>query len=255
MEYENKNETMIDTDRPPTLEEQVASLQDSIATDQADLALLLESGDVSDDEAREFMRDIEERELLLGFYYQTLEQMSEGQRHGSDHSTARTEATDKDEKTVKVDFDKVGWVRSSESKEIQIEKVGKEDTPVYLGSIIDSDSVTQAAADELVEQGEWDSLMEKLRSETLPMLWNGIREGRGRVRPISVGNRSPNSVKVQTSLNTKYPAYKSYVLGTNNEAIVLLVDKIGDDPVFVLAAMYDHDDQQRVLKHTFLKTK
>ncbi len=252
VENENKNNIQPES-TPLTVEEEAAALRSSIDADKSDLALMKEGGELSDEEAAEFEREIDEKEMLLHFFHETLSRLNPD---SSDTSfPARQEAADEDRQSVAVDFGEIGWIPSGEKISKPLEKVGREDIPVYFGSIVEDDRVTKNAADRLIAEGEWDGLMEKLKTDVLPQLWTGIITGRGKIRPISRGNRPGRDVKAENSLDTSYPAYKVGVHGTNNRAIVLVVDKIDEVPVFMLAAMYDHDDQQRVMQHTFLKTR
>lgn len=253
MEKENKNNP-VQPQAPISVTEEAAALQALIEADYADLDQLIDEGQVSKEEESAFRAEIDEKTMLLGFFQQTLDELRDKTGERLDEP-ATEETNDKDKKTAEVDFSKIGWVSSKDTVTKHIEKTGRPETPVYFGSIVEEDRVTKAVADKLVASGEWDTLIEKLKTDTLPQLWNGIVGGRGNVRPISAGTRSPKEVKAQTSLKTQYPAYKVDVHGTNNRAIVLITSKIDGNPVFMLAAMYDHDDQQQVIKHTFQKTR
>jgi len=157
------------------------------------------------------------------------------------------------EKTADLEGSRVGWLTSNENFSINLEEINSGDLAYFFGSIIEQDNVASKALRRLREQGEEEALKSSLQKTVLPKLWKQIVSGDSRARPISIGNRSRHEVRAQKSLNTTYPAYKVGVHGTNNRAIVLLINKVDEKPVFVLAALYDHEDQAAVLSHMYLK--
>jgi hypothetical protein len=80
----------------------------------------------------------------------------------------------------------------------------------------------------------------------LPVLYKQITTGDHNLREISIGSKKPSDVKAERSLNTSYKGYKVYASSTKEEAIVLYVGDIDEKPVFVLAALFDHDDLDKV---------
>jgi hypothetical protein len=81
-------------------------------------------------------------------------------------------------------------------------------------------------------------------------LLDDVFAGRGRLRPVNKlkAGTQGSVISGDRIINTEYPAYKIGIRGTNNRAIVLLPEKIEGEQVVILAALYDHEDQQKVTK-------
>lgn len=259
VDNENKNPTQSEQHQPEilTAEDQAALLVAEIESDRASLDELVNGGGVTpeDEEIVGILSaEIEEKELLLGFFDQTLQQIGGNTERASQGVLSSDRDQDKPE-TSPIKLESIGWLQGEGSHNVEIEKTGRKDNPVYFGSITGQNRVTHSAAENLKASGEWDSLLHTLKIEKLSMLWAEIQSGSRRIRPVSIGSRSIKDVEPDNSMNTTYPAYKIDVHGTNNRALVMMTDRKDEIPVFVLAAMYDHDDQQAVLNQLFLKQK
>lgn len=156
-------------------------------------------------------------------------------------------------KSVTLDGSKIGWIPGDSNITLALDEEGAEDRQYLFGSIVGSHRVTHDAYGHLEQEGVAEHLMELLKDNAIPRLLEDIKSGGGKLRPISIGHRSAKDAKPERSLNTEYPAYKIDVQGTNNRAIVLLADKLDGVPVVILATMYDHEDQAKVLSTLFLK--
>jgi len=159
----------------------------------------------------------------------------------------------KESKTVTLDGSKIGWIPGDSNITVALEEQGPEDHSYLFGTIVNDHRVTKTAYQHLEQEGIADHLMELLNENSIPRLLEDLKSGTGKLRPISMGGRTAKDVKPERSLNTQYPAYKVDVQGTSNRAIVLLADKQEETPVVILAAMYDHEDQGKVLSTLFLK--
>ena len=229
---------------------QIDQLKTGIQTDREGVESLIAEG-FEGDPIAELYAEIQEKEMLLGYFYETFDELKRD-RQKEEPVDAKQGA---DRKSVQIDREKIGWLSGDGELNVGLDQLDSKGVSFLFGSIVDEDGVTKGAADKLRASGEWEKLVGTLERDALPALWIRIGKGDRNLRPVSIGTRSPKDVVADNSMNTIYPAYKIDVQGTNNRALIMLVDKIDDQPVFVLAAMYDHDDQQRVLNHTFLKNK
>jgi hypothetical protein len=256
MSLENKNPAQPEPELL-TAEDQAALLVTEIESDRADLEELVNGIPISpeDEEIVGLLEaEIKEKELLLGFFHQTLQQI-DGNTEQASRGVFLSDRDQDEAETSPVKLESIGWLQGEGSKDVEVEKIESGDNTVYFGSIAEENRITRDAAEKLKASGEWDDLLQILKSEKLPMLWMEIQSGSRRIRPVSIGTRNINEVEPDNSMNTTYPAYKIDVHGTNNRALVMITGRKDGVPVFVLAAMYDHDDQQAVLNQLFLKQK
>lgn len=155
--------------------------------------------------------------------------------------------------SCKLDGTKIGWIPGDSGISVALEQMGDNERPYLFGNLVGGHRVTRDAFEHLEAEGEAKRLLGTLTGSVVPEFLENLRSRRGKLRPISIGNRIPKSVEASRSLNTSYPAYKLDVLGTNNRAIILLPEKVEGVPVIVLAALYDHEDQDRVGHALYLK--
>jgi hypothetical protein len=148
---------------------------------------------------------------------------------------------------VSVDFSRIGWSQLQENGTVAGEKVDASGLTYTFVDLTGYNAATldckEALAVQMVKgQPLLPKLMERVKSTVIPQLYDGIKHGKN-LRPISrgVGNR-------EKTVATTYPAYKEGVQGTNNRAILLLLDDGPDGTVFGLAALYDHDDDEQIYR-------
>lgn len=218
---------------------QADQLRAEIAQDSADVAEMAADGSLTDEEVAVFGREIDEKQLMLKFFDDTLRGLS---MSNADKNPNRSESKQKEATTI-IKLSKIGWLDGQDELTLPLEKL--EDKDIYLGSLVEQNNATRRAKERLEAQNEWDKLLDRLEAG-LPQLWQNILTGSGGLRPVSIGGRK--SGKNQHVLNTTYPAYKVGVEGTNNRAIIMVGDKLNGKPVFILAALYDHEDQVSILK-------
>ena len=250
-EIENKQDDATSLNLPPvTLEEQISQLEGSIAQDRQDLAEM--AGSLTAEEIGVFTHDIDEQEVVLSLFYQSLQELRGEPPDGEDPSVSESDKLIPKE----VDMGKIGWMPQEGMLSVGCKSIGKGENRFLFGSIVEEDRVANRAAEKLKDSGEWGDLIQKIETEAIPQLWLRILRGDRNLRPVSIGGRSLKEVTPDNSMNTTYPAYKIGVHGTNNRALVIVMDRHDDgSPVFILTALYDHDDQKRVLQHMFLKQK
>lgn len=158
------------------------------------------------------------------------------------------------EPKVSVNLKRIGWVASDESTEMLATRHTSGD---FAFDLVDLTPLHRAAADQLgklAQQGIKDNLLNILTKQSIPVLWDGIKQGKN-LRTISIGGRSKHKVDAEHSLNTTYDGYKIGIHGPQNRAILLLLDGTSEVPVFGLAALYDHDDDKFIHRALFLKQK
>jgi hypothetical protein len=153
----------------------------------------------------------------------------------------------------------IGWLASNGPLTVPVERIEKDGIGYWFGAITDKHRVTKDAMARLERQGKAEKLINHLKTNALPQFIRNLKEGSRKLRPISKGTRGAKKVDPAQSLNTKYPAYKMDVEGTNNRAIVLLPGKRDDsgrqEQIIILAALYDHEDQAKIYSALFLKGK
>ena len=158
-------------------------------------------------------------------------------------------------KQISIDAGKIGWLAGTGEQEVSAQEILTPELDYLFVDLTGKHRVTQRLRYELTKQGVDKKLTEKVTTEGIPALWNGIVSGRDRSESISIGSRAQKHVKADRSLNTSFPAYKIDAQGTNNRAIVMLMGRAADDkPIISLAALYDHKDQADIYKSLFLKT-
>lgn len=155
--------------------------------------------------------------------------------------------------SMTLDGAKIGWIPGDSGITVALEQKGDEQHSYLFGSIVDDHRVTKAAYEHLESENMAEYLTGLLHENAIPRFLEALRSGTGGLRPISIGNRAAKDVRAERSLNTQYPAYKVDVQGTRNRAILLLPPKDGEDPVIILAAIYDHEDQSKVGNALYLK--
>ncbi|MDL2341553.1 MAG: hypothetical protein QFB87_00535 [Patescibacteria group bacterium] len=152
------------------------------------------------------------------------------------------------EQTIAVDCDKIGWLIGKGTITVPVERNPNDSTAFYFASIIGEHRVTQDAYTHLEAEGVSDYLMDLLKTNGIPRFLEELKGNSGKLRPV---NATPGAARnKQRKVNTTYPAYKIDVQGTRNRALVLLPGKINGEQVVVLAAIYDHEDQTKVLNIT-----
>lgn len=154
---------------------------------------------------------------------------------------------------------KVGWLASNGPLSVPVERQTKKEANFWLGTIIDKNSATRSAFEHLQDEGVDDKLMETLSGSVLPSFLVALKAGKGNLRPVSKGTRGMKHAKPERSLDTEYPAYKLDVQGTNYRAIIILPGKREHEEkqehVIILAALYDHGDQPKIMNSLFGKVK
>lgn len=153
------------------------------------------------------------------------------------------------------DLSKFGWINREGEVTLPIRH---EKTSTLNYGLVDLTGLSRAATDtqeELINQGIFEGLRQDLRVRGIPKLWQGIKTGDFNLRSVSIGNRKKKDVPVEQSFNCTLPAYKIGVDGTRNRAIIVVLDTKGDEPLFGLAALYDHDDDGKIHRQLFLKQR
>lgn len=191
--------------------------------------------------------DIALREGLLGTYHQTMAYLR------GEH---KPETISQDIPKFRVDLSKIGWISGDESRELPVEVVEQDDMTFNFVDLSSCNSITNELRASLKKQGIDEDLMKILKTQSIPMLWSSVKSGRGKnIRPISIGNRKKSEVSADQSLMTSYPAYKMDVQGSNNRAILMILDGSDQSPTIGLAALFDHDDDTRIYRALFAKQK
>lgn len=174
--------------------------------------------------------------------------------------SAQSRRTKKDKKEikpiVKVDFGKIGWIHEDNISEYEAERITTDDGMVIdFLDLTELSRITSDQFDKLEAEGVANGLLEIVKQQTIPKLWRGVIEGSSG-RPVSIGGMRLKDVPASRSLNTSYPGYKEDVHGTDNRAILLILDRNDDGiPAIALAALYDHDDDRAIHNALFLKQK
>lgn len=187
--------------------------------------------------------------------------MTEALQAETDAYIARARQWDQDDapkvltQPFSFDFAKIGWLDDDSTRKIQVEEVATPSLKYLFTDFTNDHPVTRRAAEHLQREGIKEKLVDSIIKEKIPIMWQEVLAGRGSQRSISIGNREVKDVQPARSLNTTLPAYKIDVLGTSNRAIIIKLGDVDDKPVFALAAVYDHEDQERVLQTLFLKHK
>jgi len=146
-----------------------------------------------------------------------------------------------------LDGEKLGWIPGDSNITIKLEPKEKHDRKFLFGSIVSQHRVTDTAFKHLEAQGVADTLLQTLTEQSLPRFLAELQSGSRRLRPSNKTSAKGTAKSDDRNLNTAYPAYKLDVQGTNNRAIILLPEKQDGVQVIVLAALYDHEDQDKVL--------
>lgn len=154
-----------------------------------------------------------------------------------------------------IDLSDLGWINSEGKVTLPIKH---EKTTSLNYGLVDLTGLNRAASDtqeELAKQGVFEGLRQELRVKGIPKLWQDIKRGDFNLRSVSIGNRRKKDVPAEQSFNCALPAYKIGVDGPRNRAIIVVFDTKGDEPIFGLAALYDHDDDGKIHRQLFLKQK
>jgi hypothetical protein len=182
-------------------------------------------------------------------------------RHAAGEIPAVTDAS---APKAKVDLKRIGWAEGEGTQEITTVLVTTPLGKCLLADLTGLHRSTRDAAERLQSQGELDKLMDRIRNTVLPTLAVKLQGGDRSLRPVHIGNRRLNTVAAAQSLNTTYKAYKEDVEGSNNRAILLILEPTelpakpdgtpGEVvPTFGVAAIYDHDDDRQIHNSLFLK--
>lgn len=145
---------------------------------------------------------------------------------------------------IDLDAGKIGWLSSDDSLEVTVAPENLGEDAFWFGSITDEHRVTAGAVEHLESEGIADDLIKTLVDSAIPKFLKQIKSNSGNLRPV---NRAGVTGKKQRNVNTTYPAYKLELHGSKNRVVVLLPEKIGAEQVVILAAIYDHEDQDKVL--------
>lgn len=153
-----------------------------------------------------------------------------------------------------VDLSKIGWVSQKGTIDVSVLSLGLHkdhkgnEREIFLADLTGLNKETQEAMD-LLSQGRHvdgtrvlDKLMLTLTRTTLPKLYFNIFQGKN-VRPVNNGGIDNNLRR----LDTTYTTYKEGVQGTNNRAMICILEGGKNKMVFGLMALYDHDKSDRVL--------
>jgi CHAT domain-containing protein len=157
------------------------------------------------------------------------------------------------ETSIPLDLSQIGWLKDQIGKDGSIVRLIGEhiEAPQLSFDFVDFtglDGVTKECQEKVLAQNINDQLMTKLTQHELPVLWDDIKSGRGRQRPISAGNNSrARAGSSGRPLDTIYPGYKLYLKGDEIAAIVLILGKnTHAQPQFGLAALYDQKNQEKI---------
>lgn len=161
--------------------------------------------------------------------------------------------------TAVIDFDKIGWINETGEHKIEVDTVH---TPELDYDFVDLTGLNRTTNEQFIklksqtdEKGRnvLEHVKKELINRTVPNLYRNIKQGKN-LRPIGISGNG--SFGLQKSLNTSYPAYKENASGTKNRAIILFLGESSQGkPLFGLAALYDHDDSQKIHRALFLGNK
>lgn len=185
---------------------------------------------------------------------QVARDIARGRQLAENRTGKRGGEVDVPEHVVTIDFDQIGWIDRDGTEDVVASVV---ETPEVTYDFIDltgENTVTRKKYEALEAQSErgiknmGERLMAATREAVIPRIHRDILQGKS--NSVSVRGRKKNQVTRGNSLNTLYPAYKEDVQGTKNRVIVLKVDgKDSQRPAYAIAALYDHDDQDTVLRN------
>ena len=144
---------------------------------------------------------------------------------------------------VELDTSKIGWIPGSEKIELEAERCEYQGQTFWVASITDQQKVTNEAYNKLEKQGIADKLMGSIKASAGAVFLQTLTSGSGSLRPMSKGK---GSKKRANTIDTEYPSYKIDVQGSNNRAILILPEKIEGQPVLIVAALFDHEDDGKV---------
>ncbi len=208
----------------------------------------------------EFVAELALKEAAQRQAMQAVESAKNWESSQGNEDSASVSVEVSKEKSVEVDFDKIGWIGKAEKSKLPTESV-ETNTGAY--NFVDLTSLSRRTAQtvqKLQKQTDdkgnnvYETLYSIVKETVIPTLHDNIIHGNGKLRPVSIGGRKVKDVPADQSLNTSYPAYKEGVHGPQNRAIIL---KLGDDtegmPTYALAALYDHDDDKGIHNTLFIK--
>jgi hypothetical protein len=174
---------------------------------------------------------------------------------------SRDDDSEPDETTThSINFDKIGWISRSGNEEVEAMLMEYEGNPYKVVNLIGLSNTTKKLYEKLESQssvGESNlgkKLIKEVEEDVIPQVDDGLKFGRGGLRIVTSGGNS--KAPASKSLNTTYTGFKQDVQGTKNRAILLRVDEAGSDiPAYAIAALYDHDDDQKIHSALFNKQK
>ena len=175
--------------------------------------------------------DLIEREQLLNLYDENMR-------------IARGETQKQPSKvTASVDANKISWIEGVQQTEVEAEQVEAETLSYKFVDLTGMNSATHKCMELLAMQTKGSEqllpkLLTTLKEVALPRLYHDIKTG-GSLRPMTKTGNNDRA-------DTEYPAYKIGVHGTQNRAIILLLEDGGEGPTLALAALYDHDDEAMI---------
>jgi hypothetical protein len=144
---------------------------------------------------------------------------------------------------VELDTSKIGWIPGNDKIELEAERCEYQGQIFWVASITDQQKVTNEAYNKLEKQGIADKLMGSIKASAGAVFLQTLTSGSGSLRPMSKGR---GSKKRANTIDTEYPSYKIDVQGSNNRAILILPEKIEGQPVLIVAALFDHEDDGKV---------
>lgn len=144
---------------------------------------------------------------------------------------------------IELDNSKIGWLNGAETTSLNAELCEYHDQKFWVANLTSQQNATKDAFEKLESQGLAEKLMDSIKGATGAAFIEDLRKGAGTLRPMSKG-AGPN--KRDKKIDTEYPCYKIGVQGSNNRALLILPEKIDGQQVLVVAALFDHEDDQKV---------
>ena len=192
-------------------------------------------------ETREYQNQMMQTEAYLKAFNQTNSRYEQSMGR-----IAILMAGEKDSEKVRqieLDTSKIGWLNDSESVVVDAELCEYHDQKFWVANLTGHQNATKDAFEKLESQGLAEKLMDSIKGATGAAFIEDLRKGAGTLRPMSKGS-GPN--KRDKKIDTEYPCYKIGVQGSNNRALLILPEKIDGQQVLVVAALFDHEDDQKV---------
>ncbi len=155
--------------------------------------------------------------------------------------------TNRPESYFKADKKLIKWMTGNGEISLPTELVSSNELQYRFVDLTPLHSVTSSARELLKKQNKLEDLTNIVKLRMVPELEKDIKNG-GKSRKFRPVQDIGNNDKDRT-VKTDYPAYKFGINGPQNRAILLLLGKGEDEiPIYGLASICDHEDQDKVLR-------